>query len=1120
MAFEVGKTYTFTENEFEKSRESGKLVFKVSDPASATPYTVKPFEFQITDIPDKIVCIYKGNDRFEQDQNSVVPDLYEVGKEYRFRVMRQDNNAAGHVSIRDDARGLTFFPIDLGKARFQRFQRITCEVLSIQNGHLKLRYVNDVVAPKTKFSVTDLKNLKGAHLLLKPELLKRMMSNPLFDDSRLRFKDEDPVWILTAMEAITNTNNIPLWFARGDFFYKNILDHIRELSVSLIERSEYLNNAPFEERRELQQRLSEVILNCEDYLQAAELITKGIDVEYITETLASLRSTGWLYKPERKMRLMMALFTLKNSYAHDYIWEIFKIIRDHHADVRFLEEFSDGFILMLQIFIDNEGKFVNISSPDALRELIEAIAILLLLTQNKEYARWNYYRGRMYTLAMLLIGRNETALVQKAFGALTDNLNMPLEYSWKDLDDVNRLCHVYLCSLVNLYDGNVRQRSVITYEGQNATLTVRDNNLRISPAATGTNTKEVLSLPLSADLQFAVSLNGRLTDKVDPDDMNIPRHHKMWRELESILFDPNQKVTATTATKIMEKKKLSPEVGDEVSFRVVGREEGDQFTFHCVIEDPVYEGEGVINTRDIVLYPITAYPETFMSEGQYLLFSGRIIATLPDGRFRFSIDKEVDELIMSMAQDDCNEEVQMDAVVTKDLGESCLAVTEWGYPVMIYKKGEDLHQSQRLVVTVTEVGWNKKSNKPYVAARFEDYSADSSLADNYRMVRNSFHDLLTRVNSGRIWVPEPKTQLEEQQVEEEVNAVPDAYLPAEAVYGLSRLFNAMANVNNDNITEVYSLLATARLLALLTGDNYRAQYVELKQSLVETLSRFMIDDRVDADEVMELSRKVEKFPGNDSELNSRLGILKILATLDLPGTDRELALPDEADSPLFSSLKRMVTSYNLLRGLKLNSLRQELKRSIYDLLNLQMPNIDVSRVNAVEDQQHEFKESLIYPAGNKMKADEKKQGLEIAQVICGMLNTRGGTLYIGVANTGVPRGLESDFVYINNGFEEYDLEDVKDKFSLRFCKVLRTYLGLTVDGIQLYPSLVTLEFDDIDGHCFAVVSVKPYRGAVKMLDGSMFIRQESSTLPVKKRSDQEALDKNRRINHKYSLLTR
>ena len=44
MPFEVGKLYTFKESEFEKSRESGKLVFKVRDPASATPYIINPFE--------------------------------------------------------------------------------------------------------------------------------------------------------------------------------------------------------------------------------------------------------------------------------------------------------------------------------------------------------------------------------------------------------------------------------------------------------------------------------------------------------------------------------------------------------------------------------------------------------------------------------------------------------------------------------------------------------------------------------------------------------------------------------------------------------------------------------------------------------------------------------------------------------------------------------------------------------------------------------------------------------------------------------------------------------------------------------------------------------------------
>lgn len=293
---------------------------------------------------------------------------------------------------------------------------------------------------------------------------------------------------------------------------------------------------------------------------------------------------------------------------------------------------------------------------------------------------------------------------------------------------------------------------------------------------------------------------------------------------------------------------------------------------------------------------------------------------------------------------------------------------------------------------------------------------------------------------------------------------------------------------------------------MLAGDTYRAQFLELKQAMVEGLSRFVIDGRVDRAGVAELARRVSQFPGNDSDLARRMEILQTLSMLDAPAMGETVTLPDDRDSSLTGALKRMVASYNMLRGLRLNSLRRELKKSIYDLLSLQMPDIDVSRVNANEDQYHEFKESLVYPAGNKMQPDEKKQGLEIAQVICGMLNTEGGTLYIGVANTGVPRGLVNDFVYINNGFEEYDLQDVKDKFSLRFCKVLRDQFGLAVEGTQVYPSLVALEFDDIDDHCFAVVSVKPFAGVVRMADGSVFVRQDTSTLPVKKKSDQQALE--------------
>lgn len=184
----------------------------------------------------------------------------------------------------------------------------------------------------------------------------------------------------------------------------------------------------------------------------------------------------------------------------------------------------------------------------------------------------------------------------------------------------------------------------------------------------------------------------------------------------------------------------------------------------------------------------------------------------------------------------------------------------------------------------------------------------------------------------------------------------------------------MAFVSRDNITETYTLLAAARLLALLTGDTYRAQFLELKQAMVEGLSRFVIDGRVDRAGVAELGRRVEMFPGNDADLARRMEILKTLSLLDAPAMGEALTLPDDRDTSMTGALKRMVVSYNMLRGLKLNSLRQELKRSIYDLLSLRMPDIDVSRVNASEDQYHEFKESLVYPAGNNMKADEKNRG--------------------------------------------------------------------------------------------------------------------------------------------------
>ncbi len=79
MKYEIGKEYIFGSKEFIASRETGKLYFIIGENGSGQTYKVTPFDFQISDIPDQIVCVYKENDRFEQTLGSVLNKIYRVG---------------------------------------------------------------------------------------------------------------------------------------------------------------------------------------------------------------------------------------------------------------------------------------------------------------------------------------------------------------------------------------------------------------------------------------------------------------------------------------------------------------------------------------------------------------------------------------------------------------------------------------------------------------------------------------------------------------------------------------------------------------------------------------------------------------------------------------------------------------------------------------------------------------------------------------------------------------------------------------------------------------------------------------------------------------------------------
>ena len=1116
MAYEIGKKYEFKRSEFDVSKEYGRVCFIIPNPASATPFRIKPFEFQVNKIPERLVCIYRGGDRFEQDQNSVVPELYTVGQEYRFRVMRQDSGS-GTYSLRDDVNGLTFFPVDLGTKRFKRFERIVCRVISTDDGWLKLEPVATRESARKGFTFDDFMALPQARPFARLRVGDSMGNVPILAEAARMLENGDSNWAVTALQIIAM--NVPQWLAKAPERRAPWLQRFIDVAVALIESSDYIARFPPEQRYFCRRQLSELVRGFEDYQRACALIAEGTDEAAVKNTLATLRSSGWLYEPERKMRLMMAIFTLRNSYAHTYIGEIFSIIRSRHDDEGFMHLFKRGFITMLSIYINNESKLLDPQNRQALRDLIMALATELLLTADLEYEPWNQHRGLLYTCAIMLLKRPDSPLPRKALECYADRYDWPLEFTWRDLDDINLLCYNRL--LTDIAPHPAALKEVAVFDGDKASIIVGARGLNLVPAITSRSTKTALTYPAFGDFPVNVQLNARLSEKISAD-ASPELQRPMWIEAERMLFDPEK----YPAHKANEKNKpvnvkTFPDVGDEVTIRIVRQDSDIIHIFHCEITDDLHVGRGTITTRDIVAYPVKAFVSTFQKDGKPLLLKAVVTETDGEGNCRFSMRSAITALSAALAREDRDSGEDIPAIITEDGPDKFWAVSNYGYPVMIYKDGDQyadmtIRNNDAVYLAITKVSYYAKTDGLFINGRIESVDEERCREDNYRYVESCLQYILEEHAKGLTY-DGPATSDEEAADDNEALLTDDTqriYMPAGSPSAIAQLINVMVAAGSEgNIARDYGLLQLSRLIAEIGGDIYRASFLEAKTELLEALARFAANGRLDPSAVEKIEKRCRRFANDDGDLALRLTVISLLGCLDEPMTSPQLietaTATDAVGAPLNTTparLARLVLAYNMLRGLKLNASRGQILNGIYDLLNLpRLSDVDTTRLNVREDQHHEFKQSLIFPADNKMLPDEKRQAREIMEVICGMLNTHdGGTIYLGVNNLGVPVGLNADFVYLNSGFADYDPVDIEDKFSLAFTHWIRTFLGVTQEGVAIYPDLVTLQYDDMADKRIAIVTVRPFPGMAQLTDGSVFVRQESSTVPIKSKREQAA----------------
>ncbi|MDE5874797.1 MAG: ATP-binding protein, partial [Muribaculaceae bacterium] len=200
-------------------------------------------------------------------------------------------------------------------------------------------------------------------------------------------------------------------------------------------------------------------------------------------------------------------------------------------------------------------------------------------------------------------------------------------------------------------------------------------------------------------------------------------------------------------------------------------------------------------------------------------------------------------------------------------------------------------------------------------------------------------------------------------------------------------------------------------------------------------------------------------------------------------------------------LASLVLSYNMLpKGME--KTRKEILKEISTLLNVNS-SASVSKYYGDESQTVEFKSSLIYSTHGGSRPDVKEQLFEIVHTICGFMNARGGTLYIGVNDSGYENGLDDDIAYRKSRGQKPSIDAM--------IVDLQNHLDRTMPSHAKDHWEIASDPESKKG--VIVVTILPVETPVE-LDGVIYVRSSSTTKP-RLGEEREAFIKNR--SHNFHL---
>ena len=284
--------------------------------------------------------------------------------------------------------------------------------------------------------------------------------------------------------------------------------------------------------------------------------------------------------------------------------------------------------------------------------------------------------------------------------------------------------------------------------------------------------------------------------------------------------------------------------------------------------------------------------------------------------------------------------------------------------------------------------------------------------------------------------------------------------------------------------ERFRVLCVCRILAAMTGDIDAEAYITLACDYLRSLVLFS-SGHIDKIQPLKAEGALADEPG----IVRRCEIIRILLAYGVDSDSDFLSEIIHSDSdPILVQLAKLVQSCNRIDDVY-PAIKTVIKREITRFLAVETEDNtdfdDAAGPNlGVENSRTEFKTSFLFAPVN---AYEQNQEKNIFRSLCSFLNTsEGGTLYLGVNDSGGINGLDSEL-------------EALPKKTFNTYKGLDGYIRYITDRARDYFDLdVRIHFHIEPAYDNKVIAIRvdPYEHGVVEFEGIPYIRNNSESVKM------------------------